>query len=317
MDYFIFNFNKHLHLIPSFLKSASLSHKIPLRDKDWFLWKFRDSPYGQSVLSCVKDGDKIIGCVGYGLQPFKLNQIDITGAFAFESFVHPDYQRRGIYKNLLNNAEKAVSLLDVSFLISVPNSNSLNGFLKMSWNKLQTPSYWIRPKNIPKIIFSLRSLKMLFESNPSNLKKINFSKLNTQIYSEHLTPMLSTDYLEWRFLRYPVGEYLFNKEKNFFSIMRVGKRGKLIELQSLYLQISPFSSFKFSSLVSKLSEQLEFDLISFPISHKNKLGKLLAKNFFINVPNKTNICFKILNSKHISVDDFENISISGINYHTY
>lgn len=68
MNYFIFDYTTHSHLIDSFLESAFQAHKhLVVKTKDWFYWKFKDNPYGEAILACAIDNEKIIGCVALGV----------------------------------------------------------------------------------------------------------------------------------------------------------------------------------------------------------------------------------------------------------
>ena len=81
MKYIIFDFNKHQHLIDSFLNSASKAHKQTKKSIEWFNWKFRDNPFGKSILACAIENNQIVGCVAYGIQPLLLNEKQIKGSF--------------------------------------------------------------------------------------------------------------------------------------------------------------------------------------------------------------------------------------------
>ena|SRR5690606_18838952 len=101
MEYSIFSYTNNLDKIDSFLESASMAHNQTKKTKEWFLWKFRDNPYGKSTLVCAEDAGKIIGCVGYGLQPFWIRKKRVNCVLSYETFVHPEYQGKGIFSTLI------------------------------------------------------------------------------------------------------------------------------------------------------------------------------------------------------------------------
>ena len=80
MDYFVFDFDKHSFLVDSYLESASLAYKQERKSKDWFKWKFRDNPFGKTILACAEDKKNIVGCVAYGLQNF-INSNQAKGTY--------------------------------------------------------------------------------------------------------------------------------------------------------------------------------------------------------------------------------------------
>jgi hypothetical protein len=67
MKLFIFNFIENEDLIDSFLESASIAHNEQPKPKDFFNWKFRDNPFGKSILACALHDNNIIGCVALGV----------------------------------------------------------------------------------------------------------------------------------------------------------------------------------------------------------------------------------------------------------
>ncbi len=121
MHFFIFDYNRDDNLVDSFLSSASLSHKQKINTKEWFYWKFRDTPFGESILACAMEDNKIIGCVALGIQNFIYNEETIKGALSFETFVHPNFQGKGLFKKLINLAEKEALNRNIVFLLNFPN----------------------------------------------------------------------------------------------------------------------------------------------------------------------------------------------------
>jgi GNAT superfamily N-acetyltransferase len=317
INYFIFNYSKHNHFIDSFLVSASLAHKQEKKSTDWFKWKFRDNPFGQTILACAEEDGEIVGCVGYGLQEFYLNGKLVKGSLAFENFVHPKYQRKGVFKKLIALLEKEISKKRVDFLLVFPNTNSLPGYVRMNWSKLTSPEYRIKGNKTFKLLFSLKELKKGFIPNESNLMELNMFKDFKQSSIDGFYSVISTEYLNWRFFTYPVSEYVVINNENYQSIIRMGKRGNLLEGQVLFLNITDEKAFRMSDFMKKCKEKINYDLISFSITQSNPIHKRLKRSMFIKVPNKTNICFKIINHNAITDEDMKNISLSAINYHTY
>ncbi len=317
MNFFLFDFNKHIHLIDSFLDSAALSHKEAKKSKEWFLWKFRDNPFGESVLACVEDNGSIVGCVAYGLQDFRIGDRLIKGAVSFETFVHPNYQGRGLFIKLIELAENKVQLLKITMLLNFPNSSSLKGFLNKGWKSLDVSEYWIKGKTFLSIPLNLTGLRKSFNPSPSNLKSLK-PPLTFDFYpSSGLESQITLDYLQWRFFTFENTEYHYFQNEMFDFICRIGYRGKIKEAQVLFVNIKNNKVFKLSKLIKALRTKITYDIISFPISKNNGLRGALKKNMFIKVPNSTNVCYKIINTDKLKEKDVENISLSAINYHTY
>ncbi|MBU8883090.1 GNAT family N-acetyltransferase [Kaistella sp. DKR-2] len=315
MESFIFDFKQDISFTESFLATAATAHGEQMRTKDWFLWKFRDNPFGESILACAKENDQIIGCVAFGMQDFVYEGKVIKAALSFETFVHPDHQGNGIFKRLIDVAETEARRRKIVFLLNFPNFQSLPGFIKSGWSNINCAEYWIRPNSLLKLILRIRELKTSFSPTLSGYvrKDIEIEELSRPDSS--FKSVINREYILWRFFKYPVAEYAVIQQDSFLTLGRVGKRGTLKEVQVLFAEDSAGRHFSVSELFNLYKKESGFDLLSFPISRKNKIRNKLMLNFFIKVPSQTNVTFKILDEDYDL--DFTGLELSAINYHTY
>lgn len=316
MEFFIFNYEQHDYLVDSFLEAAAKTHKIPKKTKNWFYWKFKQNPFGQSILACVKDQDKIVGCVAFGMQEFILNNKKVKGAISFETFVHPNHQGKGVFSKLLSLAESRAKVINIDLFLNFPNSNSLKGFTNKDWFNINIVEYWVKGKSFFSIPLKFLDLRKGFQPSLSNIEKLTTPKCFDFESSDAIQSMITLDYLKWRFFTFPSTEYYYIENDIYDSICRIGYRGRLKEAQVLFVNIKKPKEFNLSNLQREFQQKSNYDLISFPISKTNPLRKKLMRNLFIKVPNSTNVCFKVLNGS-ISVQDIQKISLSAINFHTY
>jgi GNAT superfamily N-acetyltransferase len=319
MKYVIFDFLRDFMMIDSFLESASIAHKQSIKSKKWFLWKFRDNPFGESILACAITDNKVVGCVALGMQDFLYEGDIVKGAISFETFVHPNFQGRGIFKKLIELAEKEACKRGIKFLLNFPNSNSLKGFQNSGWNNINCSEYWIKWNYFFKFLFNMKELRKSFSPNPANFKKLLENKdLSFKIFYDSnlsFTSFINDRYLDWRFYEYPNAEYEIVNNENLFSIVRIGYRGTLKEIQVLFVGMKSPKRVSISNLIDEYKKQTTFDIISFPISKQNKIRNKLIQLLFIRVPNKTNVTYKIIDKN--SRIDFNKLELSAINYHTY
>lgn len=317
MRYFIFDYDTDSKFIDSFLLSAFKAHGYSeVNSKEWFYWKFRDNPYGESILACAEENGVITGCVGYGIQPFILNGKTIKAVLSFETFVHPDFQGRGLFTKLIKFAEKKLVEQDIDFVLNFPNPNSLKGFIKNGWIQMETPEYRIKINNYPKVIFKFRDFRKEYQSNLSNLNEMISLKSFEQYNVKYLHSLLNLDYLKWRFFTYPVTEYIVLNNSNYQSILKIGKRGNIREAHILFINIKDRKSFGLKDFVKHCKKEVEFDIMSVTVSNSNPIKNMLARNMFIKVPSKVHMCYKILNQKTVTDSDIMNLSFDGINHHT-
>lgn len=315
MDLIIFDFTQDTDLVDSFLAAASLAHGEKTRTRNWFFWKFRDNPFGESILACAKINNEIVGCVAFGMQDFIYEGIVVNAALSFETFVHPAHQGKGIFKMLITLAEAEAKRRKIVFLLNFPNSQSLTGFIKSGWSRIDCAEYWIKPKSFWNLLWNIRELRKGFMPNGA-ASVLNHYKIEELPYKiKTFKAVIDHNYIMWRFFNYPVADYVFIQQDSLLTIGRVGKRGTLKELQVLFVENNIDNNVSVSNLFNLYKKQTEFDLLSFPISEKNRIRNNLQRNFFIKVPTKTNVTFKLIDDNYNI--DFSQLELSAINYHTY
>lgn len=316
MAYFLFNYDDHHHLIPSFLEAAANAYGNPVLCKEWFSWKYTANPYGDPIIYCAVDNDEIVGWVSYGRQNFLINKEVYHGAMSFDTFVAPSHQGQGIFSKLVKLVEAELKEQNIAFAINFPNSNSLPGFLKRNWKQLDIVEYWVKPKNIvamPKIVKNIRNTFVPLASNYEEIKKAIPSNFNQNPVGT-LESQVTYDYLKWRFFTHPNAAYIVIDNEYLFSIARIGKRGAMQEIQIILVHWK-LNEKSISRLIRDYKKKVAFDLIGFSISKNNPLRKELKKQLFIKVPTQVNVCYKIFNES-LNID-VSTISLSAINYHTY
>lgn len=319
MEIKIWDFKKDFIYIDSFLLSMSLSHKEPLKNKEWFIWKFERSPYGNAVLACAFDDNKVVGCVAFGMGKITYNYKEYISALSYETFVHPDYQNKGLFKKLIYAAEEELKNKKVSFLYNYPNSKSLPGFLKLNWNKCnEIQTYKLKICSLINVISKLKHLKQPFIPNRIDLKTQNYEikhNFNNKANHEIITPIWSKDYIIWRFMSFSNHEYYIIDKSEYFVVCIIGYRGKLKDVKILYIDfnkdINVDKDIK-TEILKNISLNTKADIISYSSTIYDKLFNI--SDGFFNVPSKSNFCSKVLDSNMI-INDFK-IVLPSINAHT-
>mgnify|MGYP000716489747 CR=1 FL=1 len=85
--------------------------------------------------------------------------------------------------------------------------------------------------------------------------------------------------------------------------------------QILLINLPELKASSFSKMLKGLLKETNADIVSYPTSVGSVLTGLLKKQFFVKVPNKSNICYKILDQE-LNID-MTRLELSGINFHTY
>lgn len=307
--------------ISSFLEGMAIAHKQKAKSIDWFHWKFEQSPYGKAILACAFDKDRVAGCVAYGKGIIRYHNKDWSCALSYETFVHPDYQGQGLFKKLIDLAEREAISQKIPFLYNFPNANSITGFKHMGWTcRNDVEQYRIRITRFMHLLLNYKDLKKGFVPNVSNLNEIKSIVLDDvgveETDPDTILPVWTKEYLQWRFFTYPNREYFVINDSNIFAISMVGKRGRLKDVHVLYL-VSKQKHIPTHCLTSRVVKVIQQKVKPDFISYSSSIGDdTLSSTFgFIKVPSHSNFCYKVLD-KDFVIQNFS-MSIPAINAHTY
>src|SRR5690606_4889757 len=108
-------------LINSYLKNRRLSYSHPAeKDIEWFKWKFSWSPNGTAIMPVSISGDEVVGSNSYGLYPLIRNGVTIPSMMPYDTFVHSDFQGKGLFKKMILAGENAGKDTGVKILLAFP-----------------------------------------------------------------------------------------------------------------------------------------------------------------------------------------------------
>lgn len=315
----LFDNVKDVNLVESFLTKKQESYRHHTKQSvNWFNWKFFSRFKKESILSCVFSNGEIFGCNSFGNFPLMYNNIKIKALLSYENFVHPKFQKQGVFNKLIEYSEQASIKKGFDLLMVFPNEKSLKGYTNRNWTKKKGYiHYWLKPIYNLKLVFNFLDVKKKFVANsPPQKYNFNFRNFNSNIYKNVYTSSWSKECLNWRFNEMPQAEYCYVKTNEFESVARIGKRGRLTELQILYLNPKSlqYNKSEFKKIVSLFQKKVNPDLISFPISIDNPFYNKMNSIGFYKLKSKTNFVYKINPN---TLNKLFKISLSGIDFHTY
>lgn len=153
----------------------------------FFKWKHLENPFGVSFAMGAWESDRLVGLRLFMRWEFIGPNNEIVKAIRpVDTVTHTDYRGKGIFKTLtLQGLELNHNNYDIIF--NTPNQNSLPGYLKMGWQKIDLPNTFVygilNPfnKNKKKIVFSFDRYSLFKTTN-------QFWQTNT-----------SESYLKWRY----------------------------------------------------------------------------------------------------------------------
>jgi GNAT superfamily N-acetyltransferase len=113
-----------------------------------FRWKHLENPFGRSPMWVACDEDRIVGLRTLMRWEFEHDGEPVRCVRAVDTATHPDYQGRGIFKQLTLAALPELERDGVQFVFNTPNTQSRPGYLKMGWNEIGRAAACVRPLSV-------------------------------------------------------------------------------------------------------------------------------------------------------------------------
>jgi len=116
------------------------------RSQAFLDWKHRDNPFGRSPgMVAVHDG-RVVGVRLFMRWELRVGGRTLRAVRAVDTATHPDYQRRGIFRELtLRMLEKLDRDEGLDLVFNTPNADSRPGYLKMGWRPVGDLNVRISP----------------------------------------------------------------------------------------------------------------------------------------------------------------------------
>jgi GNAT superfamily N-acetyltransferase len=328
-DYKVITRDSDQKFYTDLLENAAFIHNREQDSLDWLNWKYFASPFGDCivVMAYSKEG-QLAGEISFGQYEFVDKGKVIKAIYSYQTMVHPDFQRRGLFSLLTKKVIELAKEKNIDIIFNFPNHNSYYPFLKLDFKPLNSLKYWISPGTILQFItrFNPLSIKKPFLVNkikaydPSTLKKFERLAKNVKPYSipNVLYPNRTYGYLKWRYFSYAMHHYEIIESELGWAIVRVGKRGSFSEAQ--IMDVFPNDSFTVQFLKSikrQIKKQLKVGLIVFNMSDAHPLNNKMSSAGFLSVPNKLKFCVFPLNNVGEKYLDRENWIITATEFHRY
>jgi len=195
--------------IPEILEvlKASLGEISSKKTEEVWRFKHIDNPFGKSLVLIAIENNEIIGVRAFMRWQWQRDERIYNCFRAVDTATHPKHQGKGIFKKLTLEAIERAKEQGNHFIFNTPNLQSLPGYLKMNWEKVDKLNVNIYPT-----LNFLRSNKN--KSNHQIGNNLDGKALqdlcifNNDNQKQHIlfTPK-SIDYLTWRYSNNPLQSY--------------------------------------------------------------------------------------------------------------
>jgi len=182
------------------------------RDEAFWNWKYRSSPFGNSLLTVVESENKIVGVDNLWPWEFSCRGEKLRAFQPCDSAVHPDFRGMGLFTKTRIKSVEIAKEQGFDFLFNFPNQNSLPANLNLGWHFLGRLKWHVkilRPFNIVK--GKLKKSKSEVLPIPDNYS-IDVNMLDriserSQSFDSSVRINRKEGFHHWRYLVHPTRKY--------------------------------------------------------------------------------------------------------------
>lgn len=127
----------------------------PELNHDYLRWRYwSDTPFRAEIIVAEHQG-RLIGMQPVAIFDFRRGDDRLRGAMYTGVLTHPEHRRRGVFRSLIDAANRYAAAHRAAFCMTMPNDASLPGFRKFG--------DWINPGHIPTFFKVLNGPALLRE----------------------------------------------------------------------------------------------------------------------------------------------------------
>lgn len=200
------------------------------RTPELFRWKHFDNPFGRSLMLVAESAGRIAGFRAF--MRWELTTPDgvtLRCVRAVDTATHPDFQRRGIFRQLTLAGIDQATDDNVDLIFNTPNEKSGAGYLTMGWSRVGAIGVMARP--------CLGLVRRNHEDWPpagdAEAGVAIGAGLADDLADGHrlgLRTDRTRDYLQWRFAAHPTATYVVSGGDRGIAVARLNVRSGRREL---------------------------------------------------------------------------------------
>ncbi len=199
--------------IVNLLKLSLGESRMPKSEKYW-RWKHLENPFGPSPVLVCHEGHTLVGVRAFMRWEWMHKGQLYRAVRAVDTATHPDFQGKGIFKNLTLSLVDSCTKAGDQFVFNTPNKKSEPGYVKMGWvgaGRLPVRMLVRRPFSIVTTQFNgIRNVSdfkdpgLAYWLHHADLESFSKDYLEQQ---NAVTTHVSVAYLNWRYQAVPVANY--------------------------------------------------------------------------------------------------------------
>ncbi len=301
--------------IPEILNVLKASLGETSSKKTGEIWRFKhiDNPFGRSVVLVAIEAGEMIGVRAFMRWQWQKGDKLHTTFRAVDTATHPKHQGKGVFKKLTLQAIELAKQEGGHFIFNTPNQQSLPGYLKMGWEKVDKLKVQIQP-TFPLNWLSHKTTDYITEiATPSqNIKTLCFKTNENKVEkAKYFTPK-SPEYLRWRYEDNPLQEYEVIANSSFYMAGYVKEHKYFTELRIVEVLVGDEGSYStVKKNISKWAKKFGATFIS--MANEDGFGNLFLKGNYgpvmtvrkLNLPHDEYRSLLELNHFNYSLGDLE------------
>lgn len=187
------------------------------RTRDLFAWKHWDNPFGRSIALVATSAGRIVGLRTFMRWRLRGHDFDIECVRPVDTATHPEFQRRGIFRDLTMHAIESARAMGIQLVFNTPNDKSKPGYLKMGWSE-------VGPIPIQAVVRPVRWFSSERAAPVGEVgREVDPMRLQPQERIRLHTPQ-SPEYLHWRFRSHPTVRYRAIEAGEGVAVLRSDER---------------------------------------------------------------------------------------------
>ncbi len=244
---------------------ASLGETSSKKTEEVWRYKHVENPFGKSLVLVAVENDSIIGVRAFMRWQWQLGNQVFSAFRAVDTATHPEHQRKGVFKKLTLNAIAIAKEQGDDFIFNTPNSQSLQGYLKMGWAEvdklkirifLTNPLYWLHINQ--KVHHGINN-----SSSDSQIAELISKYNNLKAEENKLFTFKSPEYLSWRYENNPLQKYEVKGDEDFFLAGYIKEHKYFKELRiTEYIYSNDSGLEKINKAVKEFSKKFGAHIIS-------------------------------------------------------
>jgi GNAT superfamily N-acetyltransferase len=168
----------------------------------YWRWRFLENPFGKGIVSLMLDNKRLVGHYAVIPMPLMVKGELHRAAFSMTTMTHPDYQGRGVFRELASDVYDQCREIGIELVFGFPNVNSYLGFTKrLGWKGLGRIKGWEG-----ELIPAGGAHEVIFEEMRAYDHKLDDLWARVKDTGNIMVPR-SAEFLKWRYFKKPGGEY--------------------------------------------------------------------------------------------------------------